>query len=275
MEGGASAIVFVAYGVAIEVVVHEPRLIESVERLLPPGSERTDAAPVTARFELGPGGRFSADGVVAFDGVGDATVLAAFDNAVRSAVAVNAPDHVFVHAGVVARDGRAIVLPGASGTGKTTLVVALVRAGATYFSDEFAVLDPEGRVHPYPKTLSLREPGAVTQVELPAGELGAVASAPAEVGAIALTTYTGLGGGFRPGTAGAGALALLSHAIAARSRSAAVLEAVRAAATDAVYVEGPRGEADAAAQELLALIDEPAATPRRRPERPVPLSPGG
>ncbi len=31
-------------------------------------------------------------------------------------------------------------------TGKTTLVKAMVEAGATYYSDEFAVLDKEGLV---------------------------------------------------------------------------------------------------------------------------------
>jgi hypothetical protein len=30
-------------------------------------------------------------------------------------------------------------------------VAELVRAGATYYSDEFAVLDSRGRVHPFPR----------------------------------------------------------------------------------------------------------------------------
>ena len=64
-------------------------------------------------------------------------------------VANYAPDRVFVHAGVVAWRGRALVLPGTSFAGKTTLVAELVRAGAIYYSDEYAVLDEQGRVHPY------------------------------------------------------------------------------------------------------------------------------
>src|SRR5581483_1001800 len=43
---------------------------------------------------------------------------------------------VFVHAGVVAWRGRALVIPGPSNSGKSTLVAALVAAGAAYYSDE-------------------------------------------------------------------------------------------------------------------------------------------
>src|SRR5262249_57961124 len=49
--------------------------------------------------------------------------------------------------------GLAIVVPGRSHTGKSTLVAELVRRGATYWSDEFAVLDDAGRVHPYRRPL--------------------------------------------------------------------------------------------------------------------------
>ena len=67
-------------------------------------------------------------------------------------------DHLFVHAGVVGWQGKAIVMPGRSHVGKTTLVSALIRAGATYYSDDMAIFDPQGRVHPYPVPLSVREP---------------------------------------------------------------------------------------------------------------------
>src|SRR5262245_29166046 len=56
---------------------------------------------------------------------------------------------LFVHAGVVGWRGLAIVIPGRSHSGKSTLVAELVRRGAVYYSDEFAVLDETGRVHPY------------------------------------------------------------------------------------------------------------------------------
>ncbi|MBI3974852.1 MAG: hypothetical protein HY334_00495 [Armatimonadetes bacterium] len=51
--------------------------------------------------------------------------------------------HLFVHAGVVAIEGRGWVLIGGSGAGKTSTVAVLVREGAAYLSDEVALLDPE------------------------------------------------------------------------------------------------------------------------------------
>ncbi len=74
-------------------------------------------------------------------------------------VALAARDFLFVHAGVVSWKGQAVVVPGRTETGKSSLVMALVNAGGEYFSDEYAVLDREGRVHAYPKPLSQRREG--------------------------------------------------------------------------------------------------------------------
>jgi hypothetical protein len=62
------------------------------------------------------------------------------------------------HAGVVADDHHAIVLPGASGNGKSTLTAALVHTGFRYLSDDVAPLD--GRtlhVMPVPFAVSLKQ----------------------------------------------------------------------------------------------------------------------
>ena len=61
-----------------------------------------------------------------------------------------------VHAGAVQIDGRALLLPGSSHAGKSSLVAELLRRGASCFSDEYALLDNEGRVHAYPRPLLLR-----------------------------------------------------------------------------------------------------------------------
>src|SRR5205085_1489540 len=77
--------------------------------------------------------------------------------------------HVFIHAGVVAWRGRAIILPGRTMTGKSTLVQALVAAGARYYSDEYAVLDGRGKVLPYPRRMSLRRPDGPSIRSAPRG----------------------------------------------------------------------------------------------------------
>ncbi len=76
---------------------------------------------------------------------------------VPEAAALLSKDFVFVHAGVVAWEGEAILVPGRSLTGKSRLVMALVDAGATYYSDEYAVLDTSGRTHAYLRAPTLRE----------------------------------------------------------------------------------------------------------------------
>ncbi len=64
----------------------------------------------------------------------------------------------FVHAGVVARGGRAIVLPGLSRAGKSTLVLALLHRGAQLLSDELLVYDPSARaLLPFPRAVKVRD----------------------------------------------------------------------------------------------------------------------
>ncbi len=63
---------------------------------------------------------------------------------------------VAVHAGAVAFGGSAILLPGPSHAGKSTLVAELVRRGCVYFSDEYALIDDLGLAHPYPRAMMLR-----------------------------------------------------------------------------------------------------------------------
>ncbi len=180
--------------------------------------------------------------------------LGILDAELRMYIALNAPDYVFIHAGVVGVDDRAILLPGRSFAGKTTLVAALVQAGAEYWSDEYAVLDAEGHVHPYPKPLSVRIDDTRATEERPVESLGGKAGdRPLPVALIAFTSYRpDATWGLRPCTAGEGAVKLLEHSIAARSRPEQVLAAVRRAATNATVLEGDRGDAQQAAGALLS-----------------------
>ena len=67
-------------------------------------------------------------------------------------------DLLLVHAGaVVTPSGSGVLLPAASGSGKTSLVAGLVRAGWGYLSDEVGAIDPvTRRLCPYPKVLSIK-----------------------------------------------------------------------------------------------------------------------
>jgi hypothetical protein len=65
---------------------------------------------------------------------------------------------IFFHAGVVARNGQALVLSGSPHSGKSTLVRELVRDGFTFYSDEFCPVHLKShRVHPFPRSIWLSE----------------------------------------------------------------------------------------------------------------------
>lgn len=66
-----------------------------------------------------------------------------------------------LHAGVVSDRESCVLLPGAPGSGKTTLTAGLVFSGFEYFSDEVALLDEDDlRLRPVPLGLGIK-PGAV------------------------------------------------------------------------------------------------------------------
>jgi hypothetical protein len=162
-----------------------------------------------------------------------------------------------VHAGVVGWKDRAILIPGLSHSGKSTLVNQLIRAGATYYSDEYAVLDSRGRVHPYPRPLGMRSPGSDRGEKVNAEDLGAtIGSKPLRVGLV-LSTRFKEGARWRPKeiTHGKGVLELMSNTVAARSQPERALTVLPAALKSARILKGVRGEAG----EIVELILERAS----------------
>jgi hypothetical protein len=67
-------------------------------------------------------------------------------------------DAIVIHAGsVVAPGGGVLLMPAASGSGKSTMTLGLLRAGFGYLSEEFAILDPDtALVRAYPRPLALK-----------------------------------------------------------------------------------------------------------------------
>lgn len=184
------------------------------------------------------------------------------DARMRMAIAMHTDVGVFVHAGVVAVGGRAVVMPGRSFAGKTTLVAALIAAGATYYSDEWAVLDDEGLVHPYAKSLSLRPRSAFEDRErspataVPPADLGAqIGDRGLPVGLVVVARYRpGATWAPVPRTRAQGLVALVANAPRASVAPARVLAVARRAVRDAAILEGERGEAAEAAEAVLGVL---------------------
>ena len=257
---GQPEIVFEAYGVTVALRAASPELLDRFRVVLPPGCRPgvlgEDDITLTVSTDDSLSFLVKQDDEVVGRGELD-VALDMLDAHLRGHIALLAPGHVFVHAGVVAVDGRAVVIPGRSFAGKTTLVAELVRAGAEYYSDEFAVIDPNGRVHPYPRPLSIRRDGAPTK-DHDVAELGGRAGSDAiPLGVVLVTRY-------QPGviwepaerTAGEGVLALLANAVPAQERPAEVMTSLRAAVDHALVLHGDRGDASEMVDALLERVGQ-------------------
>jgi hypothetical protein len=186
------------------------------------------------------------------------SVFETFASDLRIFVAEFAKHRVFVHAGVVGWKGRAIVIPGRSYSGKSTLVAELVRAGATYYSDEYAVFDARGRVHPFSKPIELREEGEYRQSKIELADLGGhLGTKPLTVGLVLMTQFKD-GARWRPRklTAGKAVLEMLFNTVSARrnpERALATLERVTAKAD---VWKGVRGHATQVVPAMLDRMEE-------------------
>lgn len=183
-------------------------------------------------------------------------LLDAFEDHAKIQTAARASGVLFVHAGAVAWRGRGILIPGRSRVGKSTLVHALLRAGAEYYSDEYAVLDAEGRVHPYAMPLSLRADRSALSRRIRAESLGApIARQATSVDIILATEYRRRSRWRpRPLSKGAAFLLLMNNTVAARQPPARTMPILRETVLRATALHSRRGEAQAAARQLIASM---------------------
>ncbi len=269
-DAGQVTFAFRAFGINIGVELCDAVRPDDLRRALPPGHEPIDTGVLDRVFRLAyvpkedsPVARqgyhwFDEDEFRRFA----ATPNQAIDygeSVIEHHIAEFSPEFVFIHAGVATWRGRAVILPGASRAGKSTLVRALVNAGATYYTDEYAVLDAGGVVYPYLRHLSQREGpfGPTGRVDLadhaPSDE---EARTGAPVALVALARYEE-GSPWRaellgPGTA---MMAMSQHVIAIRRRPAEAFAVMSKVVESAVVVEGVRGDATDAAERILGALD--------------------
>jgi hypothetical protein len=185
------------------------------------------------------------------------TFFKLFEAMVRVAVGEFAPNHVFIHAGSVGWRGRAVIMPAVSFSGKSTLTAALLREGAEYLSDEYAIIDADGLVHPYPRPLYFRTEDFVP-FERTVEELGGTAATqPLPLGTVVLTRY--LEGArwtpelLRPGV---GAMSILPHVLSLKHNPKFAMEVLHKVSTRAIIASGSRGSAETFAKTLLNFVDK-------------------
>ncbi|MBL8852313.1 MAG: hypothetical protein JNG89_21755 [Planctomycetaceae bacterium] len=254
-----------AFGVGFRLETNRPELLAPLLSDLPPSVTVDDDRPrTTFRLDFDHAGRpesLLVDGRPhSLDLPADSPLDWQFDAVVTLHVAEQSP-FVFVHAGVVRYRQRAILFPGRSFAGKSTLTAALLSAGAEYLSDDFAVLDDSGLVHPFHCPLRLRTSAGRLE-KLPADFGAASAEDPTPVGLIVDTQYSP-GANFDPRrlTPGETVLRMFAHAVAARSAPARVGSVLARVARNAACLTGPRGDAAEAARQILNFCDQLYGSP--------------
>ena len=262
---GARSLSFICFKVSVAITVPDHCDLEELALFLPPDrriptegdidrsysvvcteSDGEDAGP---RYQLFLHGRMLNESTELLE------ILAAWESDLSIAIATDARHgYIFVHAGVVSIGGRGLVFPGESRSGKSTLLRALLERGATYYSDEFAVFDDTGRVHPYARNPSFRGAdrwaiGRKVAVESFGRCIGA---GPLVVDGILGCHFDSESGWGCPVVSpGRGAMLLLENAVAAQLYPERTLRVLSKVAGGCVVREGTRGEAGDAVGEIL------------------------
>lgn len=256
--------IYAAFGVSWELRSDSASLHHTLLERLPPGAEPRGGSNVERTYALRTLPATIAERDASFLLLADGRPLVrssdfseiadAFEENLRWLIAERSPRRVFLRAGVVGWRDRAIVIPGGRGTGKSLLVRALMAAGASYLSDDYAVLDGS-MVEPYPSRVpywpspshglacwlqefaAAREPKPVP--------VGVVLFAPYQPGAV-----------FRPKliSRGKALLGMFKHAVAAQRNPAHVLRTLEAVTRRCNALEGVRGDARAVAAYLLERL---------------------
>lgn len=267
--GWAAELAFETFGLAIGIRTNDPGLLQMIRPYLPPGLKPVSDPVVEKLYSIIGGSSPAPSHVLRLhllygnvERLARTAELAELLEILRSSVnlyvAENAPRRLFVHAGAVGWKRRAIVIPGPSFSGKTTLVQEFLRAGATYYSDEFAILDRRGFVHPFAIPLSVRSADSDRQEMRPAEEFGSsIGVSPLPIGCVVATRY-------RPGgrwkrkaiSKGLGVLALVGNTVAARKNPSGTLSTLSRAVANARILTSNRGEAKEVVQSVLEELDK-------------------
>lgn len=147
-----------APGAKLGAVLHE---LYSDYALVPPDTVLHAHVRLESRWQLRPRPgrtvRFIVDGRAPHEDMPAYQALAVLEWGLNLVIAMRFHVHLMLHAAVLERGGRALVLPAAPGDGKTTLCAALAHRGWRLFSDEFGLVDPAtGEVIPLPRPMPLK-----------------------------------------------------------------------------------------------------------------------
>ena len=113
--------------------------------------------PAGLRRWFRPQVNFLFDGWTPFKPLPLEQAFAMFEWGMNWCVVNHAHKYLVLHAAVVEKGGRALIMPAPPGAGKSTLCAALVASGWRLLSDELAIISPDsGQLLPLPRPVGLK-----------------------------------------------------------------------------------------------------------------------
>ncbi len=260
-DGFAARGRYAAFGVSWEVRSDDVAAYHQLLDRLPPGAATSTGKSASRIYafrtlpsrlsEKDVSYLLSADGRPLVRSSETSDIAQAFEDDLKALVAERSLRKVFLRAGVVGWRDRAIVIAGGPRSGKSTLVRALLGCGASYFSDEYAVLDGNF-VQPFPARLPIWSTPGSSLFHWFDQFGGAREPKPVPVGLVLFAPYQP-GAVFKPRliSRGNSLLGMFKNAVAAQRNPEHVLRALETVSRRCNALEGVRGDAQSAATYLL------------------------
>lgn len=254
---GVPLLVYDVWGVSVGLGSDQSGVLSAILELVLPDWESVDASP-DCLFEIVSEGqryRLLRSGEVLQESLDWKDLIEVLRGRLHLEIALRSCTGIFVHAGLVGVEGQGILIPGASCSGKSTLVAALVELGAQFYSDEYAIVDAAGRLHTYPTPAMVRLEGSGIE-RRPVEELGWRKGLPGLIWSCGILAEYDQGARWQALklSSGEGMLAVFQNTVSARSQPSRVLDWLRRAGRQAVCFRGKRGEARACASEIIEWL---------------------
>jgi hypothetical protein len=266
----ASALGLASFGVRFGLSANQVELLRDALFYLPLECKRSFSASAIPQYSLirydhssrssEPTYRLYRNGRLLFTCGDRRKFLERFSSTLTRYVAKASRKRTFIYGGVVGWGGRAIVIPGRSSM-KTALVAEFVRAGATYYSSEFAVVDKRGLVYPYEGPLQTMGHEAHRQTQrLMEQSWGAAGCESLPVGLVIFTRYKPEAQ-WRPRqlSPGLGLSKILDSTVSSAGASAIALGSVKQAVMNAMLIRGVHSEVSQLVEWVSTHLDSPRA----------------
>jgi hypothetical protein len=155
---------FDVLGVGVELISEDPSVIEVVEAsygIFRPDGDLADRPAAAARIHVQ---RTASDWLVSGGTAGpracgsaDMAAIETLDRLVDTVQrGLHAGGRIAIHSAALATARGILVVAGASGQGKSTLALGLAHRGYGLLSDELAIIERDGTVLPYPRSVHVR-----------------------------------------------------------------------------------------------------------------------